>query len=280
MRFLVSVIFLIGSYQTLKGAVIIRSLEKPCLEGSIILKQQVDAPVRLSILRAVCEEYSSNIDLKLENLSPKTITLYEILHNQDFENKSGGQSFDMNSTLIKPGESITVNVNSGISKRFQQSFGMFKTQTIKISWVKFSDGTLWGEDYGRSNPKEPRGYDLTLRDDKEPFTASFEFENNTFAIGSDREYGFGGPGLKVETNGCKKHITFDFRWRDYNYSYRLRKKSDETITIKAGDNLRGEFTYDSCTKTATGTIRNENQNLTLMNLNGTNITLRNDLNKE
>lgn len=275
-RCLVSVIFIIGACLAAPDAAPAQlAVDKHCPEGSITLKQKADAPLRLSILKAVCDNFSSNINLKLENLSAKPVIMYEIIDVRDYENKKGGESRLVRGTLIKPGESNKETISGGISRNYQKVFGSFKTQFIELSWVKFSDGTLWGEDYGRSNPKESKGYDLTLRDDEEAFTASFEFENNTFAIGSDMEYGFGGHGLKMETKGCKQHITFDFRWRDDDYSYRPRKKPNETITIKAGDNLHGEFTYDSCTKTAAGTIRNENQNLSLMNLNGTNTNLKN-----
>lgn len=274
-RFLLIIIFLIGYHQKSNGAVATHTTESSCPEGSIILEQEADAPVKLSIQKAVCDDYCTRIDLKLENISSKPIVLYEISHSQDYEKKKGITGLDITGGLIKPGESINVNVNGGVRKSYQKVFGTFKTVAIKLSWVKFSDGTLWGEDYGRSNLKAPKGYDLVLRDDKEPFSASFEFENNTFAITSETEYGFGGSKFNLETIGCKKHLTFDFEWKDYDFSYHPRNKPEKTIIIKAGDNLHGDFIYDSCTKTAAGTIRDENQNLTLMNLNGTNINLRN-----
>ena len=72
---------------------------------------------------------------------------------------------------------------------------------------------------------EQRGHDLVLRDDKEPFVAAFNYENNTLSIMSCGEYGFGGPGLRTDTNGCNRTLTFDFRWRQ-DFSYHPRKKSD------------------------------------------------------
>ncbi len=125
--------------------------------------------------------------------------------------------------------------------------------------------TLWAEQ------KERKPYDIVLRDDQEPFLAAFNSENKTFSIMSCDEYGFGGPKVKIEANGCITQITFDFQWRD-DFSYHPRKKSDVTVSIKSGDNLHGEFTVDKCAKTATGIIRDDNQNIVLMNLNDTDIT--------
>jgi hypothetical protein len=87
------------------------------------------------------------------------------------------------------------------------------------------------------------------------------------------EYGFGAAGkAEIETSGCTTQIRFDFTWRSKDFSYHPRKKPDVTITIKAGDNLHGEFTVDTCGKTATGLIRNDGQNIILSNLSDTDIT--------
>jgi hypothetical protein len=118
--------------------------------------------------------------------------------------------------------------------------------------------------------EKPTGHDLVLRDDKEPFIAAFGFENKTLSIMSCDEYGFRGSGLRIETTGCKMQFTFDFRWmRDRDFSYHPRKNPGVTITINAGDNLHGEFTFDSCSKVAKGIIRDDNQGLILMELSDT-----------
>ncbi|MDQ3819919.1 MAG: hypothetical protein M3362_19900, partial [Acidobacteriota bacterium] len=110
--------------------------------------------------------------------------------------------------------------------------------------------------------KEQKPYDIILRDDQEPFMVSVQSENKTFGVMSCDEYGFGGPGVKIEKSGCTTQITFDFGWHN-DFSYHPRKKPDVIVAIKSGDNLHGEFIVDTCGKTAAGFIRDDNQNLTL-----------------
>jgi hypothetical protein len=119
-----------------------------------------------------------------------------------------------------------------------------------------------------ASQEKPTGHDLILRDDKEPFIAAFGYENNSFSIMSCDEYGFGGPGLSIEKEVCKMQLAFEFRWRR-DFSFHPRKKPGVTITIKEGDILRGQFIYDSCAKTAKGIIRDENQDLVIMDLSDT-----------
>lgn len=120
-------------------------------------------------------------------------------------------------------------------------------------------------------PEKP--YDITVRDDNEPWMASFQTKNGAYVVGACDEYGFGAAdGAKIETVGCTTRITFDFKWRgDKNFSFHPRHKCEETVTIKIGDVLHGVFIIDTCAKTATGTIRDETQDFELMNVVDTNI---------
>ena len=122
--------------------------------------------------------------------------------------------------------------------------------------------------------KSEKPYDITARDDKDPWMASFQTKTGAYAVAACDEYGFGAAhGAKIETLGCTTLITFDFKWRgDKDFSFHPRHKCDETVTIKVGDILHGVFTVDSCAKTATGTIRDETQNFQLMNVVDTNIS--------
>ncbi len=273
-RFLVILILLGSGCLAVRSSTVIQlEGDYPCPEGRIVIKEEANTSVSLSIKKAVCSDFSSTIILQFKNIGIKPIRGYEISHIQDYENKSkvkGSQGIRGNE--IKPGESVEVNVNGGVSdgNSYGKPVGLLKRETIKISWIEFSDGTLWGADKARFRQIEPPKWDLKLRDDKEPFTAFFRFDRNELSIGSDNEYAFGGHGLKIETTGCNKQLTFDFRWRGNDFSFHPRKKPNETMTIKTGDNLHGEFIYDSCTKIAKGTIRNDNQNLTLMVLSDTN----------
>jgi hypothetical protein len=120
-------------------------------------------------------------------------------------------------------------------------------------------------------PEKP--YDITARDDNDPWMTSFQTKTGAYAVDACDEFGFGsGRGAKIEAIGCTTLITFDFRWRgDQDFSFHPRHKCDETVTIKAGDVLHGAFTIDTCAKTATGTIRDVTQNFELMNVVDTNI---------
>jgi hypothetical protein len=129
-------------------------------------------------------------------------------------------------------------------------------------------GPFWAAQKGRAP------YDIVLRDNGEPFAAAFQSASKDFSIMSCDEYGFGAAGAaKIETTDYATQITFDFKWRgDKDFSFHPRRQPGVTITIKAGDNLHGEFTVNTCGKTATGIIRDDNQNIILMSLSDTNIT--------
>jgi hypothetical protein len=270
-KLLVMIILLSCDYSSFRSAANVQSSEgKPCADGIIVIAQQFDAPARLSIQKATCGDFYSNVDLLLENLSTKPIKGYEVSQTKDYENIKDVKSSDIRSGVeIKPGESVKVNFNGGFTEGYSygKPVGLFQRDTYTISWIEFSDGSHWGQ-VPRLIQNPPRGHDLKLRDDHEPFVVAFQYENKSYSIMSCDEYGFGGPGLKIETNGCTMQFTFDFRWRK-DFSYHPRKKPDETRTIKAGDKVRGEFTFDTCAKTAKGFIRDEDQNLMLMNLSDT-----------
>jgi hypothetical protein len=268
---LLVITILLGCSLSSPGAAVIQSSEgKPCAEGSIIITKQADAPVRLSIQKAICGDLYSNVDLILENISTKPIRGYSVSQIKVYENIRGGESSHIEDGVnINPGESVKVNFNGGFLKGYSygRPTGLFKQDIYRISWIGFSDSTNWGQ-VPQIIQNPPRGNDLKLRDDQDAFVAAFQYQYKSFSIMSCDEYGFGGPGLKIETDGCIVQLTFDFKWRQ-DFSYHPRKKPDVTITIKADDNLHGEFIYDSCAKVAKGFIRNDNQNIILMKLSDT-----------
>ena len=244
---------------------------KPCAEGIILIENQPGAPVRLSIKTAMCGETYSSVDLLIENTSPKEITGYEISQVQDYEHKRDVRSSHIRDggVGLRPGESKLENFSGGFVDGYSygRPVGTLKRNAFRIAWVEFSDGAVWGQK-PPPNPQAHAGHDLVLRDDKEPFIAAFNYEDKTLSVMSCDEYGFGGPGLAVQRTGCNVRLMFDFQWR-HDFSYHPRRSRDATITIKQGDNLHGEFTFDSCAKTAKGTIRDENQDLTIMALSDT-----------
>jgi len=270
-RLLAVIILLTSSYSTSHSATTVQFPDgKPCAGGAIVIEQQADAPARLSVQKATCGDFYSNVDLLLENLSAKNISGYEISHIQDYEHKSGVWSSESSTGVeVKPGESVKVNFNGGFLEgtSYGKPVGLFKRDTYRIKWIEFSDGSQWGQ-VPTTVQEEPPGHDLKLRDDNEPFLAAFQYEIKSFSIMSCDEYGFGGPGLKIDTKGCNMQFTFDFKWRR-DFAYHPRKKPDVTVTIKEGDNLHGEFTFDTCAKTARGFIRDDDQNVILMNLSDT-----------
>lgn len=270
-RFLVMIILLGCSYPSSPGAAVVQSSDgKPCPDGTIVIAEQVDAPARLSAQKAICGDFYSNVDLLLENLTAKQIRGYEVSQTKDYENVKGVKTSELESGVeINSGESVKVSFNGGFLEGYSygKPVGLFKRDTYRISWIEFSDGSQWGQ-VPEAIQKEPPGHDLKLRDDHAPFVVAFQYEIKSFSIMSCDEYGFGGPGLKIETNGCTMQFTFDFRWHR-DFSYHPRKKPDVTVTIKQGDNLHGEFSFDTCAKTAQGFIRDDDQNLILMNLSDT-----------
>ena len=235
----------------------------------IVVEDQPDAPARLSIQKAICSNFSSEVELLLENISDRTIRGFEVSQIQDYEIKKGSQSGrSLRGYAFKPGESVKVAFSGGFvdGTSYGQSVGHLQKDTYRISWIEFSDGGYWGKkpEALRDTPK----LDLSLRDDREPFIVAFQYKDKTISVMSCDEYAFGGPGLAVEAHGCITRLSFDFPFRR-EFSYHPRKQPDVTMTIKAGDNLHGEFTYDRCAKTAQGFIRDDNQNLMLMNLSDT-----------
>ena len=270
-RLLVIIFLLVCSPPTSPGAAKIKPSDgRPCVEGAIVLESQADAPARLYVQEATCADFSSNVDLRLENISTKQIKGYEVSQTKDYDKIQNVKSSHIHDGVeINPGESVTVNFKGGFLEghSYGKPVGLFKRDTYRIAWIRFSDGTQWGR-VQQAVQDRPPGHDLQLRDDHEAFVAAFQYENKSFSIMSCGEYGFGGPGLKIETDGCTRRFAFDFQWRR-DFSYHPRKNPDVTITIKEGDNLHGEFMFDSCAKAAKGFIRNENQNLILMDLSDT-----------
>ena len=270
-RFALILIIVICGYPTSPGATTIQlPASKPCADGIVAIEAQPDVPARLSIQKAMCGDFHSDVSLLLENISDKQISGYEITQTQDYEYKKGSEtSTNATGITLQPRETKEVRFSGGFIEGYSygKPVGLLQRDTYKISWIKFADGSQWGQ-IPKSIQNPPPGHDLVLRDDKEPFIAAFQFTEKTLSVMSCDEYSFGGPGLTIEKNGCLTHLTFDFRWHK-DFSYHLRRKPDETITIKAGDNLHGDFTFDSCTKTADGTIRDDNQNLILMVLHDT-----------
>src|SRR6266705_6971457 len=268
---LVMIILLGYSYPSSYSAAFIQSPDdNPCVDGTIVIAEQVKALARLSVQQSTCGDFYSNVDLILENTSTQQITGYEVSQTKDYENIQGVKSSDIHDGVeINPGESVKVNFNGGFlgGYSYGKPVGLFKRDTYRISWISFIDGSQWGQT-PKTIQEPPPDHDLKLRDDQEAFVVAFQYENKTFSIMSCGEYGFGGPGLKIETKGCIKQFTFDFRWRN-DFSYHPRKQPEVTITIKAGDNLHGEFMFDTCAKAARGLIRNDDQNLILMNLSDT-----------
>jgi hypothetical protein len=68
----VTVVFLLvcSNPSSPSAAVILQSsISKPCVDGTIVLAPQGDAPARLSVQEAICEDFSSNVDLLLEKTS-------------------------------------------------------------------------------------------------------------------------------------------------------------------------------------------------------------------
>ena len=65
-RFLVMIILLGYGYPSSYSAAIVQSSDgKPCVDGTIFIEEQVDAPARLAVEKATCGDFYSNVDLRL-----------------------------------------------------------------------------------------------------------------------------------------------------------------------------------------------------------------------
>jgi hypothetical protein len=147
-RFLAMVVILSCGYRSSTPAAIAQLKDgKPCADGAIVIEEQADAPARLSLQKATCGDFYSNVRLLLENLTTKQITDYEVSQTKDYENIKDVKSSDIRRGVeIKPGESVKVNSNGGFLEGYSygKPVGLFKRDTYKISWIEFSDGSQWG----------------------------------------------------------------------------------------------------------------------------------------
>jgi hypothetical protein len=192
-RLLAVIILLTCSYSTSRSAATVQFPDgKPCVDNTIVIEEQVDAPARLSIQKATCGDFHSNVDLLLENLTAKHISGYEISHIQDYEQKRGVLSSQTRRGVeVKPGESVKINFNGGFrdGNSYGKPVGLIKRDTYRIKWIEFSDGSQWGQ-VPTTVQEEPPGHDLKLRDDNEPFVVAFQYEIKSFSIMSCDDYGF------------------------------------------------------------------------------------------
>jgi hypothetical protein len=169
-RFLVLIFLLVCNNPSSPKAALRQSSDgRPCVDGTIVLGAQVDAPARLSVQKATCGDFSSRVDLLLENISTKQIKGYEVSQTKDYENIQGVKSSDIHDGVeINPGESVKVNFNGGFLEghSYGKPVGLFKRDTYRISWIRFSDGSQWGQ-IPKTIQNPPPGHDLKLRDDHE-----------------------------------------------------------------------------------------------------------------
>src|SRR5205085_6764412 len=151
-----------SGYSSVHRAGIFQSSDdKPCADGIIVIAEQSDAPARLSIQKASCGDFYSNVDLLLENLSGKQIRGYEVSQAKDYENvKNSKSSHILNGISIEPGGLEKVNFNGGFTEGYSygKPVGLFQRDTYKISWIAFSDGTHWGK-VPESIQNPPPGHD-------------------------------------------------------------------------------------------------------------------------
>jgi hypothetical protein len=103
-RFLVIIFLLICSNPSSPKADIRQSSAGgPCVDGTIVLAEQSDAPARLSIKKATCGDFYSNVDLLLENISTKPIKGYEVSQTKDYEKIQGVKSSDIrDGVMVNP----------------------------------------------------------------------------------------------------------------------------------------------------------------------------------
>lgn len=121
-----------------------------CRNGLLVVEQQPDTPVRISILDTNCPNpYFANVRFQMEERSARPISRYEVRMSRAYDGNEDGYSTVVGSIVDgSSGQSLfskdQQSTNSfGVSLRR----GWFKDPEAKLTlsvWsVSFSDGTVW-----------------------------------------------------------------------------------------------------------------------------------------
>jgi hypothetical protein len=121
-------------------------IETPCVEGAFTVEDQPEAPARLVIVKAICNESDWKAQLILENTGDKIIFGYEIANLDTYQYKRDGESSQgVNSLSFRPGESKSLNFGGGFHNGFSygKPVGPIRKNLFWIKRIQYADGTEW-----------------------------------------------------------------------------------------------------------------------------------------
>jgi hypothetical protein len=120
---------------------------KPCRNGLVVVEQQTDAPLRISILETNCPQlYFANVSFKVEAIGTRPVSRYEVRMSQNANGISDGYSTVVSSvssgdSLFSPERTATdtlgVTLNRGLFRAPVDELKLF------VQSVTFNDGTVW-----------------------------------------------------------------------------------------------------------------------------------------
>jgi len=112
----------------------------------MVVEEQTESPVQLTIGEAKCGGSMSKVKVTLKNVSTRPIRSYQVVNIQDYENKKGSVSKQgVSGAELQPDQSIVLNFDGGfpLGYSYGQWVGALKKSIFKVSRIEFTDGTTW-----------------------------------------------------------------------------------------------------------------------------------------
>lgn len=121
-------------------------IETPCADGAFTVEDQPEAPARLVIDKAFCNESNWKAQLTLENTSNKVIRGYEIAYVDTYQYKKAGESSQgVSGISFWPGESKSLDFGGGFRHglSYGQPTGPIRKNLFWIKRIQYADRTEW-----------------------------------------------------------------------------------------------------------------------------------------
>lgn len=120
----------------------------PCASGSVVAKEHLDAPVRLTIADARCDGSHWTARVILRNASDKVITAYDIADIETYEHKKDvASSQGRTGIALSPGASLDIKSGGGFRDglSYGKPTGAFVRTVFRVTRIEFADGSVWQE---------------------------------------------------------------------------------------------------------------------------------------
>ena len=121
-------------------------LGPPCREGLVSVEPQVDAPIRIKIAEAACDNpQGASVQFVAENISSSPISQFEIrtikTYDELVDQGSGVTTMD---SILYPHQTRTGFVGGGvITAAGGKAVGPIKSYQLTVWSVTFADGKTW-----------------------------------------------------------------------------------------------------------------------------------------